>query len=55
MSTSTLTTIPGTTRLRRAFAITAYTKTLWDNRRSLLAWALAAGLLTMLYASFYPR
>ncbi|MEV0430536.1 ABC transporter permease subunit [Micromonospora sp. NPDC050495] len=32
-----------------------FTKTLWDNRRIFTVWALAAGLLTMMYASFYPQ
>lgn len=32
-----------------------FTKTLWDNRRIFTVWALATGLLTMMYASFYPQ
>jgi ABC-2 type transport system permease protein len=32
-----------------------FTKTLWDNRRICIVWAIAAGLLAMMYASFYPQ
>ncbi|GAA5019765.1 ABC transporter permease subunit [Actinopolymorpha pittospori] len=38
-----------------AFATTVFTKTLWDNRRVLTVWALATGLLTMMYGAFYPQ
>ena len=35
--------------LRNVFA-----KTLWDQRRSLIAWMVAAAAVTAVYASFYP-
>jgi ABC-2 type transport system permease protein len=31
-----------------------FTKTLWDGRRSLLAWALAIAAVAAMYASFWP-
>ncbi|GAA2125235.1 hypothetical protein GCM10009727_13420 [Actinomadura napierensis] len=32
-----------------------FTKTLFDNRRIFTVWAAATGLLTMMYAGFYPQ
>lgn len=52
---STATTIPGGSALARAFGGTMFTKTLYDNRRIFAVWALATGLLAMMYASFYPQ
>lgn len=49
------TTIPGTARLARAFSGSMFTKTLYDNRRVFTVWTLAAGLLAMMYSSFYPQ
>ncbi|WUI01434.1 ABC transporter permease [Spirillospora sp. NBC_00431] len=49
------TTIPGTTRLTRAFSGSMFTKTLYDNRRVFAMWSLATGLLAMMYAGFYPQ
>lgn len=34
---------------------TMYGKTVWDNRRIFTVWAVATGLLAMMYASFYPQ
>ncbi|GGZ20121.1 ABC transporter permease subunit [Streptomyces poonensis] len=48
-------TLPGTSGPSRAFSRSAYTKTLFDNRRILAVWALATGLLAMAYAGFYPQ
>ena len=31
-----------------------FTKTLWDQRRGLVAWVIGVALATTLYASFYP-
>ena len=31
-----------------------FTKTLWDQRRSLLAWALGIAAIAAIYSSFYP-
>ncbi|GAB3971455.1 hypothetical protein GCM10029978_046670 [Actinoallomurus acanthiterrae] len=47
--------LPGTSGLARAFGGSMYTKTLFDNRRIFTVWALATGLLAMMYASFYPQ
>ncbi|WP_173037984.1 ABC transporter permease subunit [Phytohabitans flavus] len=61
MTTSTpspATTAPGRVAggsLGGAFNGSVFTRTLWDNRRSLLVWAVAAGLLALVYASFYPQ
>ncbi|TDD85128.1 ABC transporter permease [Actinomadura darangshiensis] len=32
-----------------------FTKTLYDNRRIFTVWALATGLLALMYAAFYPQ
>lgn len=32
-----------------------FTKSLWDARRSLLAWCIGIALVGMMYASFYPQ
>lgn len=45
----------GTSALARAFGGSLFAKTLFDNRRVLIAWALATGLLAMMYAAFYPQ
>lgn len=49
------TTIPGASGSARAFSGSIFTKTLYDNRRVFTAWALATGLLAMMYGSFYPQ
>ncbi|MFF4237763.1 ABC transporter permease subunit [Actinomadura geliboluensis] len=49
------TVLPGTSGLARASGRSMFTKTLFDNRRVLVVWALATGLLAMMYASFYPQ
>jgi ABC-2 type transport system permease protein len=40
---------------RNAAAKTLFGKTLWDNRRVLVVWAIATSLLAMMYAGFYPQ
>ncbi|MFF5264896.1 ABC transporter permease subunit [Actinomadura viridis] len=47
--------LPGTSGIARALSGSVFTKTLYDNRRVLTVWALATGLLAMMYASFYPQ
>lgn len=47
--------VAGTAGMGRAFNGSVFTRTLWDNRRILLVWTVAAGLLTLVYASFYPQ
>jgi ABC-2 type transport system permease protein len=54
-TSATATTIPGGSALARALGGTMFTKTLYDNRRIFAVWALATGLLAMMYASFYPQ
>ncbi|GAA4070034.1 ABC transporter permease subunit [Actinomadura miaoliensis] len=46
---------PGTSGPARAFGRTMFTKTLFDNRRIFTVWALATGLLAVMYAGFYPQ
>ncbi|MEH0824363.1 MULTISPECIES: ABC transporter permease subunit [unclassified Micromonospora] len=52
---TTPTMVPGGSALARAFGRTMFTKTLYDNRRIFAVWAIATGLLAMMYASFYPQ
>ncbi|MEW2357591.1 ABC transporter permease subunit [Spirillospora sp. NPDC029432] len=52
---STTTAIPGASGLARASGGSMFTKTLYDNRRVFTAWAVATGLLAMMYGSFYPQ
>lgn len=47
--------VPGTSGPARIFSGSIFTKTLYDNRRVLTAWAAATGLLAMMYGSFYPQ
>ncbi|MGW5669834.1 ABC transporter permease subunit [Micromonospora sp. NPDC003776] len=47
--------VPGTSRAARVFGRSMVGKTLHDNRRIFAVWALATGLLAMLYAGFYPQ
>lgn len=47
--------VPGTSALAGAFSRSMAGKTLYDNRRVFTVWALATGLLAMMYASFYPQ
>ncbi|SCE85393.1 ABC-2 type transport system permease protein [Micromonospora coriariae] len=54
-ATSTVGVVPGTSTIARAFSRSVAGKTLYDNRRIFTVWALATGLLTMAYASFYPQ
>jgi ABC-2 type transport system permease protein len=49
------TTIPGASGTARAFSGSMFTKTLYDNRRIFTVWALATGVLAMMYGSFYPQ
>lgn len=49
------TTLPGGSAIARAFSGSMYAKTLYDNRRVFAVWAIATGLLAMIYASFYPQ
>lgn len=53
--TATDATVPGTTTLSRAASSSMFTKTLWDNRRIFTVWAVATGLLAVMYAGFYPQ
>lgn len=53
--TGTRTVPPGASGPARAFGRSMFTKTLYDNRRIFTVWAAATGLLTMMYASFYPQ
>ncbi|MEV6927619.1 ABC transporter permease subunit [Dactylosporangium sp. NPDC051485] len=53
--TAPTTTIPGTSALARAFSGSLFTNTLFNNRRIFTVWAVATGLLAMMYASFYPQ
>jgi ABC-2 type transport system permease protein len=52
---TTATPLPGTSALARALGGSMFGKTLFDNRRVFTVWALATGLLAMMYASFYPQ
>jgi ABC-2 type transport system permease protein len=45
----------GASGAARAFGRSMFGKTLFDNRRVFTVWAVAAGLLTMMYAGFYPQ
>lgn len=45
----------GVAGVARAFGRSMFTKTLFDNRRVFIVWAVATGLLTMVYAGFYPQ
>ncbi|GAA1533694.1 hypothetical protein GCM10009678_15000 [Actinomadura kijaniata] len=47
--------LPGTSGLARASGRSMFTKTLYDNRRIFAVWALATGVLAMMYGSFYPQ
>ncbi|WP_338743616.1 ABC transporter permease subunit [Actinomadura luteofluorescens] len=47
--------MPGASGPARAFSRSMFTRTLFDNRRVLTAWAVATGLLAMAYAGFYPQ
>ncbi|WP_344262595.1 ABC transporter permease subunit [Actinomadura napierensis] len=47
--------LPGASGPARAFGRSMFTKTLFDNRRIFTVWAAATGLLTMMYAGFYPQ
>ncbi|MQA78444.1 MAG: ABC transporter permease subunit [Streptosporangiales bacterium] len=38
----------------RAMLRNVFTKAVWDQRRSFLAWAVAVGLVVAMYAAFYP-
>ncbi|MFG2090297.1 MULTISPECIES: ABC transporter permease subunit [unclassified Spirillospora] len=49
------TTIPGASGPARAFSGSMFTRTLYDNRRIFTVWAVATGLLAMMYGSFYPQ
>jgi ABC-2 type transport system permease protein len=49
------TAVPGTSGLSRAFGRSMFAKTLFDNRRIFTVWALATGLLALMYAGFYPQ
>ncbi|GAA0961201.1 ABC transporter permease subunit [Actinocorallia libanotica] len=51
----TTTVLPGVSGPARAFGRSMFTKTLFDNRRIFTVWALATGLLALMYASFYPQ
>ena len=55
MTAVTRAALPGTSATARAFGRSMFTKTLFDNRVVFTVWAVATGLLTMLYASFYPQ
>jgi ABC-2 type transport system permease protein len=35
--------------------MTVFSRTLWDNRKVFAVWAVATGLLAMMYAGFYPQ
>jgi ABC-2 type transport system permease protein len=54
-ATSSVSTVPGTSAIARAFSRSMFGKTLYDNRRVFTVWAIATGLLAMAYASFYPQ
>ncbi|WP_198652829.1 ABC transporter permease subunit [Actinocorallia populi] len=47
--------LPGASGAARAFGRSMFTKTLFDNRRIFTVWALATGLLALMYAGFYPQ
>lgn len=47
--------IPGTSKAARGFVRSMFAKTLYDNRRVFAIWAIATGLLAVMYASFYPQ
>ncbi|TDD34223.1 ABC transporter permease [Actinomadura sp. KC06] len=49
------TAIPGASGLARAFSGSMFTKTLYDNRRVFTVWAVATGVLAVMYGSFYPQ
>jgi ABC-2 type transport system permease protein len=53
--TSAEATIAGTSAVSRFFARSIFRKTLFDNRRVMSVWAVGTGLLTLMYASFYPQ
>ncbi|MBA9005190.1 ABC transporter permease subunit [Thermomonospora cellulosilytica] len=55
MTTASPAVLPGASGAARAFGRSMFTKTLFDNRRVFGVWALATGLLAMMYASFYPQ
>ncbi|GAA2359606.1 ABC transporter permease subunit [Dactylosporangium salmoneum] len=54
-TTTSTTTVPGSAALARACNRSLFTKTLYDNRRVFTVWAVATGLLAMMYAGFYPQ
>ncbi|MFC9970757.1 ABC transporter permease subunit [Spirillospora sp. NPDC127200] len=54
-STATRAALPGVSGPARVFGRSLFTKTLYDNRRVFAVWALATGLLAMMYAGFYPQ
>lgn len=49
------TTITGASGPARAFSRSMFAKTLYDNRRVFAVWAVATGVLAMMYGSFYPQ
>ncbi|WP_131736047.1 ABC transporter permease subunit [Actinomadura roseirufa] len=51
----TTTTVPGVSGAARACTGSIFAKTLYDNRRVFTAWALATGVLAMMYGAFYPQ
>jgi ABC-2 type transport system permease protein len=55
MTTTTATSLPGSSATARALSGTIFGKTLYDNRRVFTVWALATGLLAMMYGAFYPQ
>lgn len=54
-SPATRDTTSGVAGVARASGRSMFTKTLFDNRRVFIVWAVATGLLTMVYAGFYPQ